>query len=118
MDLGLCMRVSKIALICFGLLSLTVSARAQDFARNRVPLLPSSMSGQPSIEISVPGPNGREIIVPLELGSSQRNQANETFYLGLRPINPYDSAVSPGSDATTEIVFSAEPAQAWKTSRH
>lgn len=114
MGLDVRMRTVKVVLVSFWSLSLMAAALAQDSIRAPGPFLPPSMNPQSRAEISVPGPDGREIAVPLELGFPSNRDRKKLRSIAPQ-INPYSSAVF-RRDSSMTIVFSAEPAQSWKAS--
>jgi hypothetical protein len=118
MTVGLDLRMRIVMVTFMGLwpLGFMASALAQDFVRGHVPFVPSSVTAESKVELSIPGPNGREILVPLELTFSKSSSDAKKLRFSPFQNNPYNLTVFEDADATMKIVFSSEPAQTWRAS--
>ena len=111
------MRIALLAAVKILLLGLTGSALAQRLPPPHAPYIPSTVTSDSKIGITVEGPDGRDILLPLALAASKQEQGP-----GLPESRASAATASlpswtfvPFLDASNQLVFSAKAVRDWTT---
>ena len=111
------MRIALLAAVKILLLGLTGSALAQYLPPPHAPFIPSTLTSDSKIGITVEGPDGRDILLPLALAPSQQERGSG-LPEGQAPAGTTSLpswTFVPFLDATHQVVFSAKAARDWTT---
>jgi hypothetical protein len=108
------MRIASLIAYEILVLSVAGSALAQSLSPSHAPFIPSTLTPNAQVGISIETPDGRDILVPLALTALKQKQAPvppESFKLS-DTSSPAWTLV-PLLDASNKVVFSAKAVQDW-----
>jgi len=97
------------------LLGLTSAALAQSSSPTHTPFIPSTLTSDAKIVITIEAPDGRDILVPLALTPSKHERGSELPEMAA--ISPPSWTFVPFLDASNQVVFSTKAVQYWTTDR-